>query len=116
MLPNPGTSPQLSDSRAAQFIISNEITQISLPEEASGVKQLADMFPHVSETCLVYLYRLSRGDLARVSDCVLSGPSASFISLLSSFVLASESGDRKLWIDADEQEGNDLAECVFGIL
>ena len=78
------------------------------------IKQLTEMFPDVPDTCLIYLYKLSRGDLACVSDCILSGPSIqSILSLLSSIVLTSEGEDRKLRINGDEQEGDELAECVL---
>lgn len=80
----------------------------------AGVVKLYQMFPHTPEDVIKSIFDLSRGDLARASDCVLSGPSMEYlISFVSSLVLTSECESRTLKIDGDDQDGDDLVECVL---
>ena len=82
--------------------------------DETGVMQLVQMFPTTSESVTRYIYDLSRGDLACAADCILSGPCfETLIALISSVVLTGDGEGRKLKIDDNEQEGDDLAECVL---
>ena len=72
------------------------------------------MFPDRTLSALQYIYELCKGDVASACDCILSGPDIeSLVSLVSSQVIASASDEQKLKISSDEQDGDDLAECVL---
>ena len=79
--------------------------------DETGVRQLMHMFPTTSESVIRYIYDLNRGDLACASFCILSGPC--FGTLISSVVLTGDGEGRKLKIEDNEQEGDDLAERVL---
>ena len=64
-----------------------------------GVMQLCQMFPHVSERCLKYVYELCNGNLVYTTDCLLLGPSIeNLVAILQSLVIT-ESEGRKLKIE-----------------
>ena len=76
--------------------------------------QLSHMFPLVSEECIRFIYKVSNGDLTCAANYILSGPSlGNLVSLIRNTVMSSESDGCKLCIDEDEQEGEELAHCVF---
>lgn len=59
------------------------------------------------------MFDLCNGDIANACKCMLSGPSfESLVSLLSSAVLTKEE-ERVLKTSQDEQEGDNLEECVL---
>ena len=80
----------------------------------TGFMQFSEMFSDVSEECLRYVYKCSNGDISCASDCILSGPSIeSLVSLIRAVVITNESDGRRLRIDDDEKEGEELVDCIF---
>ena len=78
-----------------------------------GIMQLCQMFPHVSERCLKYVYELCSGNLVYAADCLLSGPSIeNLVAILQSLVITECEG-RKLKIEDDQQSGDELIDRVL---
>ena len=89
-------------------------TQLSRDSFNSGLIQLCHLFPNRSEESLRYIYELSNGDLSSAADLILSGPSLeNLLSCIRSALVDGEFNECLLKIGEDEQEGEDLVNCLF---
>ena len=106
----------LSSAESTPLLSNTHETPPGVPTVVAraGIDHLCQMFPHISQSALQYIYELSRANLASECDCILCGPSLdSLVSLISSRVLTNEVDERTLRIDSNEQEGDELVECVL---
>ena len=111
-LPSPSPGVSAFPLMCSEPPPSSNAPEINPPH--SGSHQLGQMFPNISKKCLHYVLKLSNGDLSTATDCILSGPSIELlVSRIRSFVLTGEGEGRRLCIDEEEKEGEDLVQCIF---